>query len=53
MPTTTFLDTGSVTPSGALPAVSTNVSIDVPGMPVFTNKAKATSYKQTDVYFLR
>lgn len=53
MPTTTFIDTGSVTPSGALPAASTNVTIDVPGAGVQTNKAKATSYKQTDVYFLR
>lgn len=53
MPTTTFIDTGSVTPSGALPAASTNVTIDVQGAGVLTNKAKATSYKQTDVYFLR
>lgn len=53
MPTTTFVDTGSVTPSGALPAASTNVTIDVPGIALLTNKAKATSYKQTDVYFLR
>lgn len=53
MPTTTFTDTGSVTPSGALPSTTTNVTILVNSIGLLTNKAKATSYKQTDVYFLR
>lgn len=53
MPTTTFTDTGSVTPSGALPAATTNVSVYDPYGAPRNNIAKAGTYKATNVYFLR
>lgn len=53
MPTKTFTDDGSVTPAGALPAVNVNVTLWDPYSPLRTNIAKATTYKATNVYFLR
>lgn len=51
--TTNFVDTGAVTPSGALPAANTNISVLDPYGAPRTNIAKATTYKATNVYFLR
>lgn len=52
MPTTQFVDDGSVTPSGALPAVNTNISFKNFGTKtVQTGVAMATSPTQTNVYF--
>lgn len=52
MPTMTFTDTGSVTPSGALPAASTAISFRNRGTKVNqTNVAAATAVKQTNVYY--
>lgn len=55
MPTTTFTDTAAVTPAGALPAASTNITLMNPYGPPATmiNIAKATTAKGTNVYFLR
>lgn len=52
-PTTTFVDTGAVTPSGALPAATTAVTLWDPYGALRTAVAKATSYKSTNAYFLR
>lgn len=53
MPTTTFLDDGSVTPSGALPAATTAVTLWDPYGALRTAVAKATTLKGTNVYILR
>lgn len=53
MPTTTFVDDGSLTPAGALPAASTAVTLWDPYGALRTGVAKATTYKATNVYFLR
>lgn len=53
MPTKVFVDDGSVTPAGALPAVSTAVTLWDPYGSLRTGVAKATTYKATNVYFLR
>jgi uncharacterized heparinase superfamily protein len=54
MPTKTFVDDGSATPSGALPTDTGNVSLLGPStMANITNVAKASSYKQTNRYFNR
>ena len=54
MPTKTFTDTGSVSPSGALPAATTAVSLTnrIPKQ-LLTTIAKATTLKGTNVYFKR
>lgn len=52
MPTMTFTDTGSVTPSGALPAASTAISFRNRSTKVTQeNIAAATAMKQTNVYY--
>lgn len=52
MPTKTFTDDASVTPSGALPAVSTAVSFRNRGTKATQqNVAAATAMKQTNVYY--
>lgn len=52
MPTMTFVDTGSVTPSGALPAASNAVSFRNRGTKATQqNVAMATAVKQTNVYY--
>lgn len=54
MPTTTYTDTGSVTPAGALPAATTAVTVRNPTThATITGVAKATTQKQTNVYFNR
>jgi len=53
MPTTTFVDDGSGTPAGALPAASTAITLWDPYGAVRTGVAKATTYKGTNVYILR
>ena len=53
MPTTTFIDDGSGTPAGALPAASTAVTLWDPYGALRTGVAKATTNKGTNVYFLR
>lgn len=53
LPTKTFVDDGSATPSGALTTDSGNVSIDVHHQPILTNIAKTTTLKATNVYFNR
>lgn len=53
MPTTTFVDTGSATPSGALPAATTAVTLWNPYGDVLTGVAKATSMDSTNAYMLR
>lgn len=54
MPTTTFTDTGSVTPSGALPSATTAISAtNRTPKELLTTVAKATSLKGTSVYFKR
>lgn len=50
----TFTDTGSVTPSGALPTATGAVSLKGgPGRANVHNVAKATAAKQTNVYYNR
>ena len=52
MPTKTFTDDGSVTPSGALPAATTAISFRNRGTKATqTNVAAATAMKQTDRYY--
>jgi hypothetical protein len=54
LPTLTFVDTGSVTPSGALPTDTGNVSLLGPStMANVTNIAKASAVKQTNRYYNR
>jgi hypothetical protein len=53
MPTVTYVDTGSVTPAGALPAASTAVSLWDPYGAIRTGVAKATTTKSTNAYVLR
>lgn len=53
LPTLTFVDDGSVTPSGALPTDTGNVSILLSSEANKTNIAKTTTYKATNVYFNR
>jgi hypothetical protein len=55
MPTTSFTDTGAVTPSGALPTATGAVSLKIRGggNAMVNQVPKATSYKQTGVYFNR
>lgn len=54
MPTVTFVDTGSVTPSGALPTANGATALLNPySGSNLVQIPKATSYKQTGVYFLR
>lgn len=50
LPTLTFLDDGSVTPSGALPTDSGNVSLQLPGTANITNVGKTSTYKDTGKY---
>lgn len=50
---TLFIDTGSVTPSGALPAATTAVTLWDPYGAPRTAVAKATTAKSTNAYFLR
>ncbi len=52
MPTTTFLDTGSVTPAGALPTADGRIAIRLPHQSphVLNPVLKATTMKQTGVY---
>lgn len=52
-PTTTFVDTGAVTPSGALPAATTAVTLADPYGAPLTAVAKATTVKSTNAYLLR
>lgn len=54
MPTTTYTDTGSVTPAGALPAANANITVrNRATHATISNIAKATGQKQTGVYFNR
>jgi hypothetical protein len=53
MPTTQFIDDGSGTPAGALPAASTALTLLNPYGAPLTNIAKATTNKGTNVYFAR
>ena len=54
MPTTTFVDTGSVTPSGALPAATTAISLRrFSPKDNLTTVAKATTVNSTNAYFKR
>jgi hypothetical protein len=59
LPTKTFVDDGSVTPAGALPTDTGNVSVRVYGsnggsaMLTFQNVAKTTTYKAVTRYFNR
>lgn len=53
MPTTTFVDTGSATPSGALPAATTAITLWDPYGAPRTAVAKATTVKSTNAYILR
>lgn len=50
---TLFIDDASVTPAGALPAVTTAVTLWDPYGSLRVGVAKATTYKGTNVYFLR
>ena len=50
---TLFTDTGSVTPSGALPAASTALTLANPYGAPLTGIAKASTVKSTNAYFLR
>src|ERR1051326_3696091 len=52
-PTKTFVDDGSVTPSGALTTDTGNVSLFMMSEPNKNNIAKTTTYKATNVYFNR
>lgn len=52
-PTTEFVDTGAVTPSGALPAATTAVTLLNPYGAPLTAVAKATTVKSTNAYFRR
>lgn len=52
-PTTSFIDDGTVTPAGALPAANTAVTLWDPNGAVRTGVAKATTNKSTNAYFLR
>ncbi len=53
-PTLTYLDTGSVSPSGALPTDTGRVYIkQFTGTPNLVSVAKATTYKGTNVYVKR
>lgn len=52
-PTTSFLDDGSGTPAGALPAASTVITLLNPYGALLTGIAKATTNKSTNAYFLR
>lgn len=52
-PTTTFTDTGAVTPSGALPAATTAITLLNPYGAPLTGIAKATTVKSTNAYFDR
>lgn len=54
MPTTIFTDTGSVTPSGALPAATTAISLRTfSPKATLTTIAKATALSSTGAYFKR
>jgi hypothetical protein len=50
LPTLTFVDNGSVTPSGALPTDTGNVSLLLPGTANTTNVGKTSTYKDTGKY---
>lgn len=52
-PTTTFTDTGSVTPAGALPAATSAVTLLNPYGAPLTGVAKATTEASGPAYFLR
>ena len=53
LPTLTFVDTGAVTPSGALTTDTGNVGILMMSEANKTNIAKTTTYKATNVYYNR
>jgi len=53
LPTKTFIDTGSITPAGALPTDTGNISVLMFSEPNKTNIAKTTTYKATNVYYNR
>lgn len=53
MPTVTYVDTGSVTPAGALPAATTAVTLWDPYGALRTGVAKATTVKSTNAYIQR
>lgn len=54
MPTTTYVDTGSVTPSGALPTATGLANLKLyHSHTLLTGVAKATTQKATNVYFNR
>lgn len=52
-PTTSWIDDGSGTPAGALPAATTAVTLWDPYGALRTGVAKATTNKSTNAYFLR
>lgn len=53
-PTVTFIDTGAVTPSGALPAANGAIKLrSIFSKQTLVQIARATTNKQTNVYFLR
>lgn len=52
-PGTSFIDDGSVTPAGALPAATTAVTLWDPYGALRTGVAKATTVKSTNAYLLR
>lgn len=53
MPTVTYVDTGAVTPSGALPTADGRVSLWDPYGTTLNPVLKATTMKETNVYFNR
>jgi len=53
MPTTSFIDTGSVTPSGALPAVTGSVRIKLIHTKQLLTVLKATLMRQATRYYAR
>lgn len=53
MPTTTFVDTGSVTPSGAQPTDTGTVKGKAVHLKQFLTMVRATTSKQTDRYYAR
>lgn len=53
MPTTNFVDTGAVTPSGALPTVTNSVRLKLIHVKQLVTALKATAMKQANRYYTR
>lgn len=53
MPTTNFVDTGSVTPAGALPATNTQARIRIPHLHQILTVARATLMRQGNRFYGR